>query len=175
MESVSASPCPPRIIIPSTSRACSTRSITSPAGALPGMPSPRARKTRGRSGGTAEWWSTKPREARAQEHLQVARALWDSVEPDAIVLDRESGVFADPQKVHVLDFRGRYYNVRGTLPASRHPQGRPVIIQAVQSGPGMELAATYADLQFSTRRTLPSMEEHRAALDAKLSKAGRTP
>jgi FMN-dependent oxidoreductase (nitrilotriacetate monooxygenase family) len=112
---------------------------------------------------------------RAQEHLQVARALWDSVEPDAIVLDRESGVFADPQKVHVLDFRGRYYNVRGPLPALPSPQGRPVIIQAGQSGPGMELAATYADLQFSTRRTLPSMKEHRAALDAKLSKAGRTP
>ena len=101
--------------------------------------------------------------------------MWDSVEPDAIVLDRESGVFADPQKVHVLDFRGRYYNVRGPLPALPSPQGRPVIIQAGQSGPGMELAATYADLQFSTRRTLPSMKEHRAALDAKLAQAGRTP
>ncbi|HEY2184061.1 MAG TPA: NtaA/DmoA family FMN-dependent monooxygenase, partial [Xanthobacteraceae bacterium] len=112
---------------------------------------------------------------RAQEHLHIVRALWDSVEPDAIVLDRESGVFANPQKVHVLDFRGRYYNVRGPLPALPCPQGRPVIIQAGQSGPGMELAATFADLQFSTRRTLPSMKEHRAALDAKLAKAGRQP
>ena len=39
----------------------------------------------------------------------------------------------------------------------------------------MDLAATYADMQFSTRRTLPSMKEHRARLDAKLAKFGRKP
>ena len=111
----------------------------------------------------------------AREHLQVVRALWDSVERDAIILDRDTGVFADPERVHVLDFRGRYYNVRGPLPALPSPQGRPVVIQAGQSGPGMDLAATYADLQFSTRRTLPSMKEHRMNLDAKLAKFGRKP
>jgi FMN-dependent oxidoreductase (nitrilotriacetate monooxygenase family) len=111
----------------------------------------------------------------AQEHLQVVRALWDSVERDAIVFDRDTGVFADPEKVHVLDFHGRYYNVRGPLPSLPSPQGRPVIIQAGQSGPGMDLAATYADMQFSTRRTIPSMKEHRANLDAKLAKFGRKP
>ena len=102
----------------------------------------------------------------AQEHLHVVRALWDSIEPDAVVLDRETGLFCDPEKVHLLNFHGRYYNVRGPLPALPSPQGRPVIIQAGQSGPGMDLAAHYADLQFSTRRTLPSMKAHRADLDA---------
>ena len=101
----------------------------------------------------------------AQEHLQVVRALWDSVEDGALVYDRENGVLGDPEKVHVLNFRGRYYNVRGPLPSLRSPQGRPVIIQAGQSGPGLDLAATYADMQFSTRRTIPSMKEHRARLD----------
>ena len=47
------------------------------------------------------------RYVRAQEHLQVACALWDSVEPDALVFDRDSGVFVDPDKVHRLDFRGQ--------------------------------------------------------------------
>jgi FMN-dependent oxidoreductase (nitrilotriacetate monooxygenase family) len=112
---------------------------------------------------------------RAQEHLQVACALWDSVEPDALVLDRESGVFVDPAKVHRLDFRGQYFNVRGPLPALPSPQQRPIIIQAGQSGPGMDLAAKYADMQFSTRRTLPSMKQHRAAIDAKLAAFGRKP
>ncbi len=111
----------------------------------------------------------------AQEHLHVVRALWDSIEPDAVVLDRETGLFCDPEKVHLLNFHGRYYNVRGPLPALPSPQGRPVIIQAGQSGPGMDLAAHYADLQFSTRRTLPSMKAHRADLDAKLAKFGRKP
>jgi FMN-dependent oxidoreductase (nitrilotriacetate monooxygenase family) len=112
---------------------------------------------------------------RAQEHLQVACALWDSVEPDALVLDRASGVFVDPAKVHRLDFRGRYFNVRGPLPALPSPQQRPVIIQAGQSGPGMDLAAKYADMQFSTRRTLPSMKAHRAAIDGRLAAFGRKP
>jgi alkanesulfonate monooxygenase SsuD/methylene tetrahydromethanopterin reductase-like flavin-dependent oxidoreductase (luciferase family) len=82
---------------------------------------------------------------RAQEFLKVACALWDSVEPDALVLDREKGIYADPA------------------------------IQAGLSGPGMTLAATYADLQFSTRRTLASMQQHRKELDAKLVSVGRKP
>ena len=112
---------------------------------------------------------------RAQEFLQVACALWDSVEPDALVLDRESGVFVEPAKVHRLDFRGDYFNVRGPLPALPSPQQRPVIIQAGQSGPGMDLAAKYADLQFSTRRNPESMKQHRAAIDERLAKFGRRP
>jgi FMN-dependent oxidoreductase (nitrilotriacetate monooxygenase family) len=112
---------------------------------------------------------------RAQEHLKVCCALWDSVEPDAILLDRERGVFGDPAKVHLLNFEGEYYSVRGPLPALPSPQRRPVIIQAGQSGPGMDLAAHYADLQFSTRRTIPSMKAHRAELDGRLAKFGRRP
>ncbi len=115
------------------------------------------------------------RYVRAQEYLQVACALWDSVERDALVFDRESGVFVDPQKVHRLDFRGQYFNVRGPLPALPSPQQRPVLIQAGSSGPGMDLAAKYAEMQFSTRRTLPSMKQHRAAIDAKLAQFGRKP
>ena len=112
---------------------------------------------------------------RAQEFLQVACQLWDSIEPDAPVLDRDKGLFVDPDKVHRLDFRGDYFNVRGPLPALPSPQQRPVIIQAGQSGPGMDLAAKYADLQFSTRRTVESMKQHRAAIDEKLASFGRGP
>jgi FMN-dependent oxidoreductase (nitrilotriacetate monooxygenase family) len=112
---------------------------------------------------------------RAQEFLAVACALWDSVEPDALILDRDKGIYADPAKVHRIDHRGRWFNVRGPLPALPSPQRRPVIIQAGLSGPGMTLAATYAELQFSTRRTLASMQQHRKALDDKLAQVGRKP
>jgi FMN-dependent oxidoreductase (nitrilotriacetate monooxygenase family) len=115
------------------------------------------------------------RYARAQEHLAVTMALWETVEDGALIADRESGIYADPDKVHLLNHRGKYYNVRGPLPVLRSPQGRPVVVQAGQSDAGMNLAATYADLQFSTRRTLPSMQEHRAKLDAKLIERGRSP
>jgi long-chain alkane monooxygenase len=112
---------------------------------------------------------------RAQEFLGVALKLWDSVEPDAVIMDRERGVFLDPDKVHRIDHRGKHFNVRGPLPAMPSPQGRPVIIQAGLSGPGMDLAASYADLQFSTRRSVQSMQQHRALLDANLARHGRTP
>jgi FMN-dependent oxidoreductase (nitrilotriacetate monooxygenase family) len=112
---------------------------------------------------------------RAQESLQVACALWDSVEPDAPILDRERGIYLDPEKVHRIDHRGKHFNVRGPLPAMPSPQRRPVIIQAGLSGPGMTLAATYADLQFSTRRTLKTMKEHRESLDSNLAQQGRKP
>ncbi len=112
---------------------------------------------------------------RAQEFLKVACALWDSVEPDVLILDRENGIYADPGKVHRIDFRGKYFNVRGPLPALPSPQHRPVIIQAGLSGPGLSLAASYAELQFSTRRTPATMKQHRAALDAKLAEVNRKP
>jgi FMN-dependent oxidoreductase (nitrilotriacetate monooxygenase family) len=115
------------------------------------------------------------RYVRAREFLDVSCKLWNSVEPDALVLDRDRGIYADPKKVHRVDHHGRYFNVRGPLPALPSPQRRPVIIQAGLSGPGMNLAATYAELQFSTRRTLTSMQHHRQALDKALADVGRKP
>ncbi|MBN8920456.1 MAG: NtaA/DmoA family FMN-dependent monooxygenase [Rhizobiales bacterium] len=115
------------------------------------------------------------RYVRATEHLQIVVDLWNSVEKDAIVMDRASGTFADPEKVHLLNHRGKYFNVRGPLPVVPSPQGRPVMIQAGQSGPGMELAARFADMQFVQRRTAASMKEHRATLDAALVAQGRSP
>jgi FMN-dependent oxidoreductase (nitrilotriacetate monooxygenase family) len=111
---------------------------------------------------------------RAEEFLKVACALWCSVEPDAPVLDRETGYFLDPSKVRQINHRGKHFNVRGPLPAMPSPQGKPMIIQAGLSEPGMNLAASYADLQFSTRRTLSTMKEHRARLDKKLIEHGRS-
>jgi FMN-dependent oxidoreductase (nitrilotriacetate monooxygenase family) len=110
---------------------------------------------------------------RAREHLQVVRDLWGTVEPDAIRMDREDGVFADPHKIHLLNHDGKYYKVRGPLPTIPSPQGRPVIVQAGQSDEGMDLAARYADMQFVHRRSDASIKAHRAKLDALLAKHGR--
>ncbi len=115
------------------------------------------------------------RYVKAQEHMKVACALWDSVEKDMLVFNRETGVFADPTKVHLINHKGKYFNVRGPLPVLPSPQGRPVLIQAGMSGPGLDLAATYADMQFVARTTLASMKEHRAKLDARLEAHGRKP
>jgi FMN-dependent oxidoreductase (nitrilotriacetate monooxygenase family) len=112
---------------------------------------------------------------RAREHMKVVTDLWASVEHDAIIMDRENGVFADPSKVHLLNHRGKHFNVRGPLPVIPSKQGRPIIIQAGQSPDGMDLAARYADLQFVARRSLDSITAHRAELDRLLAIHGRKP
>ncbi|WP_243769683.1 LLM class flavin-dependent oxidoreductase [Amycolatopsis acidicola] len=86
---------------------------------------------------------------RAEEFIEVVGKLWDSWEDGAILGERETGIFADPGKVHELDHRGRYFSVQGPLTVPRPPQGRPPIIQAGQSGRGRKFAARWADLIFT--------------------------
>lgn len=112
---------------------------------------------------------------KAREHMEVVFGLWDTVEADAILLDRENTRFGDPSKVHLLNHEGEFFKVRGPLPAMPSPQGRPVIIQAGMSPDGMDLAATFADMQFTARKTLESMGQHRTTLDGLLVEKGRSP
>jgi FMN-dependent oxidoreductase (nitrilotriacetate monooxygenase family) len=81
----------------------------------------------------------------AAEFVDVANALWDSWDPDAIVADVESGELADPAKVRTVDFEGRWFKTRGPLNCGPAPQGRPVVAQAGSSPKGRAFAAKYAD------------------------------
>jgi FMN-dependent oxidoreductase (nitrilotriacetate monooxygenase family) len=85
---------------------------------------------------------------RADEFVEVVLGHWDSWEDDAIVLDKVRGVFADPAKVHRLDHRGKWFKSRGPFTVPRSPQGRPVLIQAGQSGRGRRFAARWGELLF---------------------------
>ena len=58
-------------------------------------------------------------------------------------------VFADPDKVHELDYEGEWFQVRGPLTVPRSPQGRPVLLQAGSSGRGRDFAARWAELIFT--------------------------
>jgi FMN-dependent oxidoreductase (nitrilotriacetate monooxygenase family) len=85
---------------------------------------------------------------RADEFLEVVLSHWDSWGDDAIIQDRESGVFADASKVRRLDHKGKWFKSRGPFTVPRTPQGRPVLIQAGQSGRGKNFAARWGDLVF---------------------------
>src|SRR5215469_14922710 len=65
---------------------------------------------------------------RAIEFAEVVTGLWDSWDDDAFIRDKESGTYFDPKKMHVLNHRGRYFQVRGPLNVARSPQGRPVLV-----------------------------------------------
>jgi N-acetyl-S-(2-succino)cysteine monooxygenase len=94
------------------------------------------------------------RYGRAKEFVEVVSSLWDSWEDEAIIADKESGIFADPDKVHYLNHKGNEFSVRGPLNLPRSPQGRPVIIQAGASETGQQLAAQTAEVIFTAWQTL---------------------
>ena len=81
----------------------------------------------------------------ADEFADIVTRLWEAWEPDAVVLDRETPMFADGSKVHPINHAGKYFKVRGPLNAPRSPQGRVPICQAGGSPRGLEFASRWAD------------------------------
>ncbi|MET9492474.1 LLM class flavin-dependent oxidoreductase [Nocardia sp. NPDC006630] len=111
---------------------------------------------------------------RAEEFVDVAIQLWDSWESDAIVLDPEEGVFADPDKVHTIDYDGERFRIRGPLNSPRGPQGRPLLVQAGSSESGKDFAAHYAEAVFTAQRTLEEGQQFYRDLKSRLPKYGRS-
>ena len=93
--------------------------------------------------------ATTQRYDRADEFLEATTGLWDTWDDDALVLDRANGVFADPDKVHELNYKGEWFKVRGPLTVPRGPQGRPVLLQAGSSGRGRDFASRWAEVIFT--------------------------
>lgn len=119
-----------------------------------------------------------PREDRyamADEYMEVVGKLFDSWEPDAVVLDRENGIYADGSKVHTVDHKGRFYQVRGPLNTVPSPQRRPVYLQAGASPRGRDFAAQHADAIVSVANGVEGMKEFRADIRARAAKIGRNP
>ena len=112
---------------------------------------------------------------RANEFLEVVLGLWDGWEDDAAVVDKAGGVHTDPTKVHALDHRGKHFRVRGPLTVGRSEQGHPVVVQAGSSGPGIALAAAYAEAVFTAQRTLEEGQSFYRELKTATAAAGRNP
>jgi FMN-dependent oxidoreductase (nitrilotriacetate monooxygenase family) len=112
---------------------------------------------------------------RADEFLDVACKLWDSWRDDAVVLDVEKPQFADPDLVHPIHHRGKWFDVQGPLNVSRSPQGRPVFIQAGASDRGRDFAARWAEIIFVTHASIVSAKEFYRDMKARAIKAGRDP
>ena len=91
---------------------------------------------------------------RAAEFLEVATGLWDSWQDDAVLLDKEAGIYADPDRVHEIRHAGRFFQVRGPLNVQRSPQGWPLLVQAGSSEDGKEFAARHAEAVFTAQQTL---------------------
>jgi FMN-dependent oxidoreductase (nitrilotriacetate monooxygenase family) len=111
----------------------------------------------------------------ADEWIQVVDKLWRSWEPDAVVADPESGMYADFRKVHPIDFNGKYFKSRGPLNMPPGPQRRPVICQAGLSPAGREFASKYSDTIVAVARGVEQAKRYRDDVRARMTGHGRNP
>ncbi|CAM2959986.1 LLM class flavin-dependent oxidoreductase [Saccharomonospora xinjiangensis] len=126
--------------------------------------------------GIGEFLEHDQRYDRADEYLAVVRALWErSWDDDAVRIDREGGVFADPERVHQIDHHGRWFDVRGPHQCAPTPQRTPVLYQAGTSGRGLRFAAEHAEVVFVTLADPRRGAEVVADLRRKVAEAGRDP
>ena len=100
----------------------------------------------------------------AADHVEVVRRLWDSWEDGAEIRDAATGRFVDRDRLHYIDFAGRWFSVRGPSITPRPPQGQPVVAALAHITPAYRLAVRQADLVFTT----PLDPAHAAAILAEL-------
>lgn len=89
----------------------------------------------------------------AADFVEVVRRLWDSWEDDAEIRDVATGRFVDRDKLHYIDFRGRWFSVRGPSITPRPPQGQPVVAVLAHVEGAFRLAARAGDVVFVTPQT----------------------
>lgn len=118
---------------------------------------------------------TDERYDRAHEFMEVCRKLWASWDEDAVVMNRDAGVFADPAKVHRIDHEGRFFKSRGPLNVVPSPHRGPAILQAGTSGKGREFAARYADAVFAIQPYLAGAKALYDDIKRGVVEAGRRP
>jgi FMN-dependent oxidoreductase (nitrilotriacetate monooxygenase family) len=112
---------------------------------------------------------------RAEEFTEVVTGLWDSWEDDAFVRDKASGKYIDTQKMHVLNYKGAHFSVRGPLNIARPIQGWPVIAQAGSSAPGQKIGARFADLIYTAQNDKEAARAFYREIKEKVVQEGRSP
>lgn len=110
---------------------------------------------------------------RAIEFADVVTGLWDSWDPDAFMRDKESGINFDTAKQHVLNHKGKHFQVKGPLNVPCSPQGRPILVQAGASGTGRDVAARLAEIVFTAQTTFEQGKEFYNDVRSRLPKFGR--
>ncbi|HET6236016.1 MAG TPA: NtaA/DmoA family FMN-dependent monooxygenase [Acetobacteraceae bacterium] len=119
-----------------------------------------------------------PRQLRydmADEYVDLVCKLFDSWDPDAVVMDRATGTYADYRKVRPINFEGKFFKLRGPLNTVRSPQGQPVFVQAGGSPRGRAFAAKHADSIIAVANGVAGMKQYRDDVRGHAVKFGRNP
>jgi FMN-dependent oxidoreductase (nitrilotriacetate monooxygenase family) len=110
----------------------------------------------------------------ADEYLEVVYKLWEgSWEDNAVVLDRENGVYTDPSRVHPIAHDGTYFRVPGIHMSEPSPQRTPMLYQAGASSRGRRFAAEHAEAIFITEPKAEIVARRIADIRGLAAAAGR--
>lgn len=112
---------------------------------------------------------------RADEFMEVVMGHWDSWGENAMIVDKQTGRFADSDKVRAINHEGTFFRSKGPLPVPRSSQGHPILLQAGQSGRGMAFAARWAEVIFSAYPTLDIGKSIYKQVRSEIQAAGRDP
>lgn len=123
--------------------------------------------------GFEEELSHSTRYERSEEFVDVSKKLWDSWEDGSVIFDQATSRYVDAEKVHPINFEGKWFNVKGPLNISRPLQGYPVLVQAGSSDVGRELAAKTAEVVFTASQTLEEGQAFYKDVKDRLAKYGR--
>ena len=135
------------------------------------------------SGNKTEAWSfgldeivdKAERYSRAEEFAHAVRGLWNSWDEDAFIFDKETGVFFDKDKMHVLEHQGQFYRCKGPLNVPFSAQGEPVQVQAGASEAGKKLAASSAEVVFAASPNIEHAKAFYTDVKGRLAAHGRSP
>lgn len=112
---------------------------------------------------------------RARAFLDTVNTLADSFEDDALVRDKQAGIYADLDKVHSPAIDNGFYRATQPLKVERSPQGRPVIAQAGTSSEGLAFGAETADVIYCANYSIEAGKRTWSAIKSHAVSVGRRP
>jgi alkanesulfonate monooxygenase SsuD/methylene tetrahydromethanopterin reductase-like flavin-dependent oxidoreductase (luciferase family) len=111
----------------------------------------------------------------AEDTIEVVSRLWDSWEDDAVIRDVATGRYVDRDKLHYIDFEGRFFKVRGPSITPRSPQAQPLVVVDAVHPVAADLAGRRADIALVEASTIAEGRARRDDLRARAVTAGRDP
>ncbi|WP_134683364.1 LLM class flavin-dependent oxidoreductase [Brevibacillus migulae] len=111
---------------------------------------------------------------RGREFVEIVKRLWDSWGEGSLVIDKESGIYADIERIHGANFQGNHFSVQGALNIPRSPQAHPVLVQAGSSEDGKEFAAELAEVVFTVQHTIEEAKAFYQDVKTRMKKYNRS-
>lgn len=112
----------------------------------------------------------------ADEYVDVLYKLWEgSWDEDAVLVDKQRRIFADPAKIRAINHEGKHFKVAGPHLSQPSRQRTPLLIQATASPAGIEFAGRHAEVIFTGGQSAEHVRKNITAIRASLVANGRSP